>query len=242
MASAGQFPATIYFNDCTGVKVGKRLFATAAHCVFESKTKKNKFKIGSMLTIGFGINNQDKKDASFKTKVKAIHVHPTYLEMNDRRDRALASDIAIFEVEALTEVISIAKFNFKKPSVYQEVMIGGYGLKGPDSWEFSNFSGSVLIEGTDLLFLGFSKHEIDNVSPNIIEFRGPGVSMLGVGPEPLLDRGDSGGAVYDGADKRNLTIIGINSTSSSTRMNCRSTRIDDESSNHVGEWIRSVLK
>jgi hypothetical protein len=61
------------------------------------------------------------------------------------------------------------------------------------------------------------------------------------GDLPLLAEGDSGGAVYDPADPKNLTIIGVNSRVNAFGAESYVARVDGRNLLETNRWIKSIL-
>lgn len=259
-ALSGQFPAALYFKDCSAVKIHDRAILTAAHCVYDNKKLSFLDQLAPKKTLDMhhGLNLEKEADQKFTLIIQDIFVHSSYQAPSNEQS-ATPLDLAVIVVEPHADFARIqnAKINFSTLPVETKVVFSGYGMKkAPDMYN-GNSSGQIPVKGYSegLSYLGYNFSYISNFNETVMEFEGPGsdlfLGMMDV--KPMLGPGDSGGAVYLAKadevierDGRTIsvynTVIGINSTANRFNTNSRSVRLDNDNYHHSVEWINSILK
>jgi hypothetical protein len=141
LAKSGQFPASLSFGSCSAARIGPKHVLTAAHCVYQqTKILKSGRKIegflnvnyrdGETLLIKYG-TRPEKAKKSFLTIFKT-HIHPSFSQIESKKDIEQSSDLAIIEFEEkLPFTIKIAKVSRELFSPFDSVRLAGFGLTSP---------------------------------------------------------------------------------------------------------------
>lgn len=236
-----KFQAVGTFNlGCTITKVGPRQFISAAHCVSESLPA---------LYLNF-------KNYSGKVKVTSFFIHPSWIkdcakfhctgeEVGSDRMTPGRSDVVFINVKEDTPAIPVIPVHFDGLLIGTEVTMVGAGCTrsvepgGPGKMRYST---------TKLVSPDYLKHE-HSLYRDIAEITGQS-DWITSGydadrNESSLCPGDSGGPLLTqvmGEWKivgiaADYTFDGPYHDGSPTITNLH-TRLDDQSLNHIGAWIR----
>lgn len=190
------FPSSMAFvivrglNKCTATKIAPKTFLTAAHC-FDT------YERGSEISVEQVSRKQIKLEV--RTRITQVKVHPFYsagrIPKLAKTAMANLPDIAIFKT--VDEInVPIAKVNFEKLRLAQEILVGGFGAQGKE------FCYPVLHPCS----LNMAEQKIRLIK-NLFFYTVPDQNF-----PHFLTEGDSGGPVY--ARHRatgKLEVIGINS-------------------------------
>ncbi len=231
------------FNvGCTITKVGPKHFITAAHCVSGNERS---------LTLNF-------KDFRGTVKVSSAHIHPTWTkdcetfrctgtEVGSSRMTPGRSDVSFFNVKEETPSIPVIPVNFSALPVNTLVaMVGGGCTRNIEPGGASRmryaltntFSHTALVHKHSLYKdIAEVTGQSDWVTP------GYGVNSANASLCP----GDSGGPLLSKNERSEWSISGIAADytfdgpyqDGAVTVTNLHTRLDDESLNDIGGWIRS---
>lgn len=231
------------FNvGCTITKVGPKHFISAAHCVGKSLPS---------LTLNF-------KNYRGTVKVTSFHVHPSWIkdcstfhctghEVGSSRMTPGRSDVVFINVKEETPAIPIIPVHFEELHSGTEVaMVGGGCTRSVEP----GGAGKMRYALTNLITSDHLTHE-HSLYRNIAEITGqsnwitPGYDKENVNAS--LCPGDSGGPLLTNINDEwkivgiaaDYTFDGPYQDGAPTITNLH-TRLDDQSFNQIGEWIRNV--
>ncbi len=224
-AEEGQFPATLFFSNCTATRIGPSHILTAAHCI-ESKMRPE-----TMLSLHYGAKNHEA--VIEELEIEKVFVQESYLQKKDK-----GFDIAIIKFKSnLPDAIQIARVSKKTLKKGNAIILAGYGITSPGLLERKILDGGTLTSSQSDLEadLHFAPQVIDSLELNRFKTRAKET-------EPRLGRGDSGGAVFLASDSNHLTIVGINSGGNILSHESYFTRLDEETKPDIYQWIEEKLK
>jgi hypothetical protein len=184
------FPGAVSWSwgeySCSGTKLSNHLILTAAHC-FLNATDFNYSKKAFPFVIGGPLGNYTDPN-HVSTKVVQVITHENWL-----RDGDTQSDLALIQVEDAGPRAAV-KVGTQPVDTKNEVIVGGFGCKGPSYPNYAHLTVSVKIPQE------IHSGEITFGVPNS---DGNGASMGCFG--------DSGGGVYR-MDESNqaFEIVGVN--------------------------------
>lgn len=232
------------FNlGCTITKVGERQFITAAHCVNGKERA---------LSLTF-------KDHFGVVKVKSLHIHPSWIkdcakfrctgkEVGGPNMTQGRSDVAFINVVDLTPAIPVINILYQALNAGTEVAMVGGGCTGgvePGGRSDMRYAITQLVSHEALEY----KHSL---YAKIADITGQS-NWITHGYDrnkvhASLCPGDSGGPLLSKNSSDEWEIVGIaadytfNGPYQDGAMTITNlhTRLDDESLNNIGEWIRSV--
>lgn len=213
-AVEGQFPATIRLATlmCTGTVIGAQTILTAAHCVskIDEPVMRSTLAPGAIITFHYGADI----GPPINVQVVGVEVHPTWFakmreaqetsQLVKQQPQLLAAvtaskdvtDIAVIRVKENLN-LPIAAIDSSVKQIGEQVTIQGYGLPSASS----PGPGKVL---------HFFKKKINGVDARKYYFnRESDVDPASIKDMKNVTTGDSGGAVYCGADA--AKICGVNS-------------------------------
>ena len=245
-------PGAVFFSElrCSGVKIGSRLYMTAAHCVIVITKDNQSYKLepGNPLNIGVQAGAQQKSN---KNTIIKVYPHPSW----DRSVKGFKlpttpsytdaeSDIALIEVKEEND-IAIARVSFipVDGAGSKQIRVVGYGGQEPGySPTFPN-PGKRAQKAPGARFANQVTYDAS---------------------EPNSDRisetvgGDSGGPVYVTSKQGLQEVVGVNSSSSlglatMRKQGGQSARPQDAfysfsrldpltGSGNTAEWIRAVME
>lgn len=248
-ATPGQFPSTLYVENCTASKVGPRHILTAAHCVVDPYS-------GALLpfrTSGATVRvteavRLEPQTPSYPLQIRQVWVHPSYLGREDVSPiyEPVPADVAIIEVEGGLEHIPIAPLDHTPLTQGTAVILQGYGCEAglgtvaPVNrlkYQNTHVSASDAIAAV-MPYAG--QAPVSSTASSYFFTPGPGVAN-GAGLCP----GDSGGPVYRMVDGK-LRTVGVNAYYSFDpgetvpRFNWL-TRLDTKARHRTGAWLADVI-
>ncbi len=192
----------IYALKCTGVRISKDLFMTAAHCIFSDWTQSVRphFQNGSKIFIYHGKNfTEDHDRFLIPVTIDFTTVAPSYLNLHSSgmkgstiTQQKESNDLGIFSIREtiLPETIPLAKLSDHVLTSGDKIRIGGYGPLQPKENDFE---------------LNYELAMVDQIQGNYFTHSSlPSVKLL---------QGDSGGPVYLSNDNIDpfTEIVGFNS-------------------------------
>jgi V8-like Glu-specific endopeptidase len=226
------FRSTVAIGDvCTAAKVGPRSYLTAAHCVVDPNelagglTPTNapnrdgiaaKFSPGASIPIAYGIQVNDSSQRA-TVKVVKTHVHPTWLEYMNHRQRpgvVGGADIAVIKVDRDLPQIPEARVELGEIQPGTLVVKGGFGCEDhalrPESPlnRYKTAFATVLPPSELLLGWNDVQTELERqvVDASYLVTSG----RLRDEEQASICKGDSGGPLYlnHNSDRR---VVGVNS-------------------------------
>ena len=129
-----EFPSSVAFvlvsnlSKCTATKVAPKTFLTAAHCF-------DQFQRGSEISIEQISHKQMKLEV--RTRITQLKIHPFFSAHPGKINRlaktaiAILPDVAVFTTADDVNV-PIAKLNFDRLQLAQDILVGGYGAQGKE--------------------------------------------------------------------------------------------------------------
>ncbi len=195
-AEVKDFPSSVgvvfvsNLSKCTATKIAPKMFLTAAHC-FDT------FQRGSDVSIEQVSNNR--LVLQKRTQIAQLRRHffyPTDHKFEKLVDTVLAllPDVAIFKTVDDIDV-PVAKMNFDRVHLAQDILVGGYGAQGKDiCYPVLHTCSLNMADQKIRLIKGYFFYTVPNEAyPH------------------YLTQGDSGGAAYIRDQNGNLEVVGVNS-------------------------------
>lgn len=228
VATAAEYPATVDFGGCTGVKVGPRHFLSAGHC-FAGSTQQ-------YLSVTADHNAQNFQFLS----IASINVDPEYLNCTacngTDNDFGLKPDVSLVIVHELTPNIAEAIIDPNTAQIGDPVTLTGYGCE----------NGVGQPSGPPRLKVGDSHVADPFLLSNLTNTPGAYVTTLGpaLSPgSPGICPGDSGGPLY--RTGTNL-VVGVNAVVSfggpqGTPFGAWHTRVDRASRANIFSWLTTLI-
>ena len=204
-------PATMQLpgSDCTAARIGPRHVLTAAHCVFDSGSRRimPSYRAGAQLQLRHG-------DQVVELTVEAAHVSPSWVEACSKAYCTIAHIAAQQDAADVALVVSEEPITLGEPSSIDPrpvqdgelLTVGGYGC-GDGVYLSQRYDGLTVAEGL-VVPASDALHEGSPIGEADLE-AAAGSYFMTAGPwhegGPGLCPGDSGGPVY-----RDGRIVGVN--------------------------------
>jgi V8-like Glu-specific endopeptidase len=223
-ATEGDFPATIYFDSCTGARIGAKHILTAAHCL------DNSYKKGAVLKIYSGAKILEA--SMFEHQIEEVFIHPSYKEKQEK-----GFDLALLVLrQDLDKSIAVAVISPEKLNLEEKIILAGHGMRGPGLLEQKIFNGDIVVSSQLKIEdnLHFAESRVDKIEVNRF-------MAYAQDYQASLGRGDSGGAVFLASDTTHLTIVGVNSEANILSKTSYFSRIDNETNPNIYAWIQDII-
>ena len=178
-------------SKCTATKVAPKTFLTAAHCFdnFDGDTD-----------ISIEQISHKKLKLEVRTRITHLKIHPFFREnqgLISRLTKTASSslpDLAIFKTAAEVDV-PIAKLNFERIQLAQEILVGGYGAQGK----------GICYPILHPCSLNMAEQKVALIK-GLFFYTAPDANL-----PHFLTEGDSGGAAYvRNQSSGELEVVGIN--------------------------------
>jgi hypothetical protein len=226
--NSGEFQSTVQtFGSCTAVKIGPKLFLTAAHCAMDPRSG---LRVNELLDIEYRSLSSQK---NHRPRVTSIDVFPGYVHDARGTEEYLSNfDIAVFRVDQTTPGFDVSPVSFEPIQVNDRVILAGYGCevdRHDRTWDQYGVLKTVENRVSRLFSGVFTTPRTDDSND----------------PARLCS-GDSGGPTFLANGSSNPPVVGINAWRSQDSVPYASamTRIDSDTDwqgTSVATWLSAHI-